>query len=400
MEEVETPTRKDLAKLDRKRPKKKTSNKDWVHPHDPEARIAKMKDCSTHMAHKFEQAVVETRGGVRGDGTVDGRRRHGLAPGDAGRGGAAVGGGGGGTGGSGGGQGIPLKQDDDGGEGPGIAELRERARPGTAQLEAEPRRPQADLRQPSADPEGQRKRLLRQRGEKLERGFAHMLETGGLRRVHVRGREEIRRRILIQAAAFNLGLLTRSLYGIGTPRGFQGLAGVPAALARHLGSAIGHLIGLVRRRLGPLNAFLGSATPMNPGTHLPSLALQLPLCSTVCKAFTRAYAFLSYNNLGWEERSIFLNFLTPKLPAPEEPDLSKGILERIDMDSCRVEKHKMRRIILHDGRGRRQGRDRYRPAVGDHRRVQRPVRRNRVGGPTGRTPASSPTRRSRARCWE
>ena len=70
------------------------------------------------------------------------------------------------------------------------------------------------------------------------------------------------------------------------------------------------------------------------------------------KAFVRAYAFLSsilpYKNLGWEERSIFLNFLIPKLPAPEEPDLSKGILERIDMDSYRVEKHRMRKIILED----------------------------------------------------
>ena len=70
------------------------------------------------------------------------------------------------------------------------------------------------------------------------------------------------------------------------------------------------------------------------------------------KAFARAYAFLSsilpYNNLGWEERSIFLNFLIPKLPAPEEPDLSKGILEKIDMDSYRVEKHRMRKIILED----------------------------------------------------
>ena len=49
---IETPTREDLAKLDRTRPKKKTSNKDWVHPHDPEARIAKMKDGRTRMAHK------------------------------------------------------------------------------------------------------------------------------------------------------------------------------------------------------------------------------------------------------------------------------------------------------------------------------------------------------------
>ena len=70
------------------------------------------------------------------------------------------------------------------------------------------------------------------------------------------------------------------------------------------------------------------------------------------KAFARAYAFLSsilpYNNRGWEERSIFLNFLIPKLPSPVEDDLSKGILEAIDMDSYRVEKREMRRIMLDD----------------------------------------------------
>ncbi|MCY3921102.1 MAG: type I restriction endonuclease subunit R, partial [Chloroflexi bacterium] len=70
------------------------------------------------------------------------------------------------------------------------------------------------------------------------------------------------------------------------------------------------------------------------------------------RGFVRTYAFLSsilpYNNRGWEERSIFLNFLIPKLPAPVEDDLSKGILETIDMDSYRVEKRAMRKIILPD----------------------------------------------------
>ncbi|MDE0124399.1 MAG: type I restriction endonuclease subunit R [Bryobacterales bacterium] len=70
------------------------------------------------------------------------------------------------------------------------------------------------------------------------------------------------------------------------------------------------------------------------------------------KGFVRTYAFLSsilpYNNLDWEERSTFLNFLIPKLPAPEDPDLSKGILEMIDMDSYRVEKRAIRNIILKD----------------------------------------------------
>ncbi len=70
------------------------------------------------------------------------------------------------------------------------------------------------------------------------------------------------------------------------------------------------------------------------------------------KGFVRTYSFLSsilpYNNQAWEERSIFLNFLIPKLPAPVEEDLSKGILETIDMDSYRVEKRAMQKIILED----------------------------------------------------
>ena len=70
------------------------------------------------------------------------------------------------------------------------------------------------------------------------------------------------------------------------------------------------------------------------------------------KAFVRTYAFLSavlpYGNDAWEKRSIFLEFLIPKLPAPEEEDLSKGILDAIDMDSYRVEKQAMQEIALAD----------------------------------------------------
>ncbi len=70
------------------------------------------------------------------------------------------------------------------------------------------------------------------------------------------------------------------------------------------------------------------------------------------KAFVRTYAFLSsvlpYTDAEWEKRSIFLNFLIPKLPAPEEEDLSKGILDAIDLDSYRVEKQAMQRIMLPD----------------------------------------------------
>ena len=70
------------------------------------------------------------------------------------------------------------------------------------------------------------------------------------------------------------------------------------------------------------------------------------------KAFVRSYAFLSsilpYTNAEWEKLSIFLNFLVPKLPAPKEEDLSKGILEAIDMDSYRVEKRAAASIQLAD----------------------------------------------------
>lgn len=76
---------------------------------------------------------------------------------------------------------------------------------------------------------------------------------------------------------------------------------------------------------------------------------------SAAKAFCRTYGFLSailpYSNAGWEKLSIFLNFLVPKLPAPVEDDLSKGILETIDMDSYRVEKQNARQIHLADEDG-------------------------------------------------
>src|SRR5437660_54018 len=68
------------------------------------------------------------------------------------------------------------------------------------------------------------KELLRRRGELLERSFAHAYETGGMRRVHLRGRENILKRVLIHLGGFNLALVMRQLLGKGTPRGLQGLS--------------------------------------------------------------------------------------------------------------------------------------------------------------------------------
>ena len=74
--------------------------------------------------------------------------------------------------------------------------------------------------------------LLRRRGELLERSFAHCLETGGMRRVHLRGRANILKRYLVHVAAFNLSLVMRQIFGVGTPRGLQGRLAAIAALLR------------------------------------------------------------------------------------------------------------------------------------------------------------------------
>jgi hypothetical protein len=80
-------------------------------------------------------------------------------------------------------------------------------------------------------------RLLRLRGERLERPFAHLYDTGGMRRVHLRGHTNILKRLLIHAGGFNLGLLMRQLIGVGTPRGLQGrLSAVVATLLALIGS--------------------------------------------------------------------------------------------------------------------------------------------------------------------
>jgi hypothetical protein len=81
------------------------------------------------------------------------------------------------------------------------------------------------------------RRLMRQRGERLERSFAHLYDTGGMLRTHLRGHTNILKRLLIHAGGFNLGLVMRHLFGIGTPRGLQDRpATVMAALLALLGA--------------------------------------------------------------------------------------------------------------------------------------------------------------------
>jgi transposase len=238
---VETPTREDLARVDRKR-KKKGSNKEWVNPHDRDARITKMKDGRTHLAHKAEHAVDMETGAVvavtlqeadLGDTTTV---KETLA-----QAGAAVA------------ELIereaeakPLEKPtvNLGGVEELVADKGYHSGPVLEQMEAVgvrtyiPEKKQAGKRHWVGKENQQRlvyanrqrlqrpkgKQLLRRRGELIERTFAHCYDTGGMRRTHLRKHKNILKRLLIHVAGANLGLLLRNRYGIGTPRGLQGLS--------------------------------------------------------------------------------------------------------------------------------------------------------------------------------
>src|SRR5262249_54262356 len=98
------------------------------------------------------------------------------------------------------------------------------------------------------------KRLLRKRGELLERPCAHPYETGGLRRAHVRGHENVLKRLLVHASAFNLGLWMRTLFGIGTPRRLQGRLAALGAVLRTLWS-------FVYKAIAPIGSQTDRQTP-------------------------------------------------------------------------------------------------------------------------------------------
>src|SRR5690606_39747159 len=102
-------------------------------------------------------------------------------------------------------------------------------------------------------------RLRRQRAEYVERSFAHLYETGAMRRTHLRGHQNILKRLLVHAGAFNLGLILRHLTGWGTPRGLRGRGEALTGL-------ITALIGLLADRWACL-----------PGTE--SLSMPVPNCT-------------------------------------------------------------------------------------------------------------------------
>ena len=217
-----------LRRKDRKRTKKRVSNKEWVNRHDREAEIAKMKDGRTRLAYKAEQAVdLDT-------GAIVASTAHAGATGDttsiqqtlpaAGEAVAE--------------QIVTAPQVNEAGieevvadkgyhSGATLAKLDEWSVRSYVSEPARGRRKWRGKRKQQAATYANRRRvrgkrgkeLLRRRGEKLERPFAHQFETGAMRRLHVRGLDEVRKKLLIQAVACNLALLLRTKYGAGTPRG-------------------------------------------------------------------------------------------------------------------------------------------------------------------------------------
>jgi transposase len=232
---IETPTRAQLAKLDKKRVRK-GSNEDWTHPHDLDARITKMKDGHTHLAHKAEHAVDMESGAVVAITVqpADAGDTHSVQQtlAEAQENIAVVA------------EVIESEPDAPAVKVESPAELvtdkgyhsrevvRQVSEAGIRTYISEPERGRQRWRDQSAEQaavygnrrrvRGERgKRLQRQRGEKLERTMAHLYETGRMRRVHLRGHSNIIKRLLIHACGLNLGLLMRNLYGVGTPRGLQ-----------------------------------------------------------------------------------------------------------------------------------------------------------------------------------
>ena len=116
---------------------------------------------------------------------------------------------------------------------------------------------------------------MRQRGERIERSFAHLYDTGGMRRTHLRGHQNILKRLLIHAGGFNLGLLIRATLGVGTPRGLQGrLARVLAVLLVFLGIPRRTLaaIGLSPRFLSARRDRRSSTTRFVNSSAVPAFA--------------------------------------------------------------------------------------------------------------------------------
>jgi transposase len=225
---IENPSDDEARRFDRKR-KKKGSNQEWESPADPDSRIAKMKDGTTHLAYKAEHAVDLDSGLVVAavvrkadesdqstlvDAVLHAQVNLVLAGSDqeveevvADKGYHKA---------------QTLAQCDATGTRTYVPEPKRKKRKWTDKPEAWRRATAANRRRVRGE---RGKRLQRKRSELVERSFAHVCETGGARRTWLRGLQDVSKRYAVQAAAFNLGVLMRRLFGVGKPRTLQGSGG-------------------------------------------------------------------------------------------------------------------------------------------------------------------------------
>lgn len=223
---VEHPTDEDLRKFDRKRTGKKVSNDDWFTPHDPDARIAKMKDGRTHLAYKTEHAVdlssdLILAAPVYHADQADTQtlpetlllaQAHLLLAGSE----VAI-------------REVPADKGYHSNEtvtwcqGYGIRTyIPERASPYNRRWTDKPAEQKHAVHGNRRRVRGKRGRQLgRLRSEYTERSFAHVCETGGARRSRLRGLIDVEKRYLMYVAGRNLGVLMRALFNMGTPRSLQ-----------------------------------------------------------------------------------------------------------------------------------------------------------------------------------
>jgi transposase len=227
-EGIENPTDEEVRRFDKKR-KKKVSNQEWQSPADPDSRIARMKDGTTHLAYKAEHTVDlgsefvlaaavhaadQADPATLVDSILQAQVNLVLAGSE---------------------QEIEEAVADKGyHKAETLAECEEW---NTRTYIPEPKRkkynwedkPQAWRRATAANRRRVRgarsKRLQKKRSELVERSFAHVCETGGGRRTWLRGLMNVSKRYVVQVAAHNLGLLMRKLFGFGKPRVLQGAGG-------------------------------------------------------------------------------------------------------------------------------------------------------------------------------
>lgn len=225
---IETPTKAQLIAFDKKRKDKTLSNADWTSTTDGDARIAKMKDGRTHMAYKPEHVVDLESGAIvsvsvhhadRGDTKTLGEtlekaqsKLETLLGSDA-----------------------PSAQQpadvtmDKGYHSREVlkslpphfrSRISEPERSGILRWQGDTEARDAVYRNRARLNSRKGKALMRARAERVERSFAHCLDRGGMRRVWLRGDENIEKRYIIHVAGFNLGILMRALFGVGTPKGW------------------------------------------------------------------------------------------------------------------------------------------------------------------------------------